>query len=611
MEDPAPVAPVTQKRSLEDEVEPPVTPVKPATDSQASTPLSVLSVETPSPLRSSAQTSTGPGSNKSANGQAPSPQNASTSTSTQQPAKRRKFTSQEKEAQRLDKEAKAKAREEKKAQKEAEDRLKAEQKAQKDEEKRKKNEERDEKKRLKEEEQQRLEEEKAKKARSQMKLNAFFVKPKTGSSPSQAVVASSQTPIAPTSLPDRSGASTDMIPPSPQKTIVKNAQTDYERYFLPFNVPPHTILAPTNTFLGPEQLEVARSRLESTIARRDGTPEPITREALMSLFPKRNARGHQTATIAEVVDCVNRSSDNPIDITIAKSTASRHPLEMLREIPMKYIHFCKDVRPPYYGTYTKPYTNVEAARLARNPISRTRQDTDYDYDSEAEWDEPEEGEDLDSDGEDDNEEDADDDMDGFLDDEEDPQLKRGLISGDLLPVSTGLCWEDTERVSRLNDGSDAICTDFKDFRMGFLLDPHMQSIDPFSTAYWAPDPATLVPGAAVAKKENSTNGAMDPPRAPLTQRTMNGLLNTLNGPQKTPAGTSAKPAKAKRMIPPEQLPAFKAEIEGKDLTKIGMIESLKKVFPKLPKDAITNTLSVVAARVGPTEKEKRWVVINT
>ena len=64
------------------------------------------------------------------------------------------------------------------------------------------------------------------------------------------------------------------------------------------------------------------------------------------------------------------------------------------------------------------------------------------------------------------------------------------------------------------------------------------------------------------------------------------------------------------MIPPEHMTAFKAEIDGKDLTKIGMIESLKKAFPKIPKDAISNTLSVVAARVGPTEKEKRWVLIN-
>jgi chromatin assembly factor 1 subunit A len=64
------------------------------------------------------------------------------------------------------------------------------------------------------------------------------------------------------------------------------------------------------------------------------------------------------------------------------------------------------------------------------------------------------------------------------------------------------------------------------------------------------------------------------------------------------------------LVPTEQLPAFKAEVEGKDLTKIGMIEALKKAFPKLPKDAISNTLSVVAARVGPTEKEKRWVLVN-
>jgi chromatin assembly factor 1 subunit A len=105
-----------------------------------------------------------------------------------------------------------------------------------------------------------------------------------------------------------------------------------------------------------------------------------------------------------------------------------------------------------------------------------------------------------------------------------------------------------------------------------------------------------------------------PPRVPLTHRTMNGLLNTLNSSSNsTPNSTTAtalKPSAPKKMVPDDQLPAFKAEIQGKDLTKIGMIEALKKAFPKLPKAAITNTLSTVAARVGPTEKEKRWVLIN-
>ena len=60
-------------------------------------------------------------------------------------------------------------------------------------------------------------------------------------------------------------------------------------------------------------------------------------------------------------------------------------------------------------------------------------------------------------------------MDGFLDDEEDPQLKRRMLSGDLEPISTGLCWEDSTGVSKLNDGSGAISTEFKDFKMEFLL----------------------------------------------------------------------------------------------------------------------------------------------
>lgn len=60
-------------------------------------------------------------------------------------------------------------------------------------------------------------------------------------------------------------------------------------------------------------------------------------------------------------------------------------------------------------------------------------------------------------------------MDGFLDDDEDPQLKRRMLSGDLVPVSTGLCWEDVKGVSKLNDGSGAICTELKEFKMEFLL----------------------------------------------------------------------------------------------------------------------------------------------
>jgi chromatin assembly factor 1 subunit A len=148
MEAPTPPAPIPQKRPLDEDVEPCITtPVK-APRSETSSPLSVRSVQTPSPFKPSATQNTSISSGDS----------ALASSAAQQPAKRRRLTQKEKDDQKLEKEAKAKARAEKKAQKEAEDKLK-------EEEKQKKADEREEKRKQKEEEQQQKEEEKAKKER--------------------------------------------------------------------------------------------------------------------------------------------------------------------------------------------------------------------------------------------------------------------------------------------------------------------------------------------------------------------------------------------------------------------------------------------------------------
>ncbi|KAF3009449.1 chromatin assembly factor-I (CAF-I) p90 subunit [Curvularia kusanoi] len=606
MEDPPLVAPIPQKRPHDNDNEPqPSTPVK-ATSSQASTPLSVLShVQTPSPMQPIAQKTT-------ASSSLPATQTAP-DLNGQLPArkKRRVFTQQEKEDAAREKDAKAKAKADKAAQKEAEAKLKADEKAQKAALKEAEGKAKAEEKAKKEAEKREKEEEKAKKERSQMKLNAFFVKPKATASnvePS-AVDSNPDSTALPISLPKDSsaGAPTNVIPLSPQKSIQKSAHSDYERCFLPFSLPSHAILAPTNAHMvDAAKLSAAQTRLDQLAKDDKAGLEPLTINTLKVLLPERGPRGLKTAAISEVVKQVHGTPDRPIDLTTDSNANQQAPLEMLKTIPMKYLHFGEDVRPPYYGTYTKSYSIAAERRLARNAVSRVRQDTNYDYDSEAEWDEPEEGEDLDSEGEDDLDEEGDDDMDGFLDDDDDPQLKRRMLSGDLVPVSTGLCWEDATGLSRLNDGSDAICTELKEYKMEFLLDPYPRSIDPFSTAYWAPPEAVVTSATAAAQK---SNGSMNPPpRAPLTQRTMNGLLNTLNS-NSAPSAAS-KPAGPKKMVPDDQLPEFKREIQGKDLTKIGMIEALKKAFPKLPKAAITNTLSIVAARVGPTEKEKRWVLIN-
>ncbi|KAF1954226.1 hypothetical protein CC80DRAFT_595343 [Byssothecium circinans] len=608
----------SQKRPFDDVAEP-STPNNRDINSASSTPLTVLSVDTPSPLKQASTPVVPTSSIPSTASNAPAPTQSASASSTQ-PAKRRKLTPQEKEAQRLDKEAKAKARAEKLEQKKADDELKAQQKEEKkraSEMKKQQDEEakarKEEEKRKKEEEKKRKEEEKAKKERSQMKLNAFFTKPKAAEpSATKVTVDTIQDPaVAPISLaPDTITTDTNLTPPSPQKSLQQNAQSEYERFFLPFSLPPHTILAPQNAFMeNPENLAAARLRMDNLVAHEDANMEPITLDNFRSVFPKRR-RGLKTVTISEVVDLINGSSDCPIDLTGDGSGQQLKPLDLLRQIPMKYLCFPEDVRPPYYGTYTKPHTSVEERKLARNPICRGLNDLNYDYDSEAEWEEPEEGEDLGSEGEDDMDEDGEEDMDGFLDDDDDPEIKRRLLSGDQEPVSSGLCWEDQSGVSILNDGSGAICTELKDFKIGFLLDPLPLSVDPFSTAYWAPEPSPALVPFRLATKDLAANGSMNPPRLPLTARPVNGLLNTSNLSPKTQSGTNAKAAKPKRMIPTEQLPAFKAEVEGQDMTKIAMIEALKKKFPDLPKDAITNTLTLIAKRMGPTEKEKRWTIIT-
>jgi chromatin assembly factor 1 subunit A len=304
-----------------------------------------------------------------------------------------------------------------------------------------------------------------------MKLNAFFTKPKpTEDAPTQSMVDTIQNPATANILlaPETALTSTDSAPPSPQKAILKNAKTDYERFFLPYSLPPRAILAPVNPLLvDPDTLAAAQSQMDRLTAQEDVEMEPITLETVRSLFPKRR-RGMQTATIAEIVDLVNGSADHPIDLTGDNSKPTR-PLDLLKQVPMKYLHFSEDVRPPYHGTYTKSHTRSKEGKVARNPTWRGLSDLNYDYDSEAEWEEPEEGEDLGSDGDEDLDEDGDEEMDDFLDNDEDPQLKRRLLNGDQEPISTGLCWEDARGVSRLNDGSGAISTEFKEFRIGFLL----------------------------------------------------------------------------------------------------------------------------------------------
>jgi hypothetical protein len=69
---------------------------------------------------------------------------------------------------------------------------------------------------------------------------------------------------------------------------------------------------------------------------------------------------------------------------------------------------------------------------------------------------------------------------------------------------------------------------------------------------------------------------MEPPRLPLHDRP-NGFLNGAN--IQIAAGKGAKATKAgKRIVPAEYMDAFKQQISGSDMTKIALIEHLKKQY---------------------------------
>lgn len=364
-----------------------------------------------------------------------------------------------------------------------------------------------------------------------MKLNAFFAKPKAA--------AESSSFAGPAGSPKKHSGDSAAI----QGT--KEAVSDYQRVFPEFFLQSHTKVAPPHRFQrDSEALEVMRQRVDESLkSNNDGSqPAPVFRPSeVFRLIPYKRRRGRQAASVKDILLQIQNmgSSEDGIGATTEVKPPGQRPQDLLNQVRMKSLKFGEDVRPPYQGTYTRTVSEPSAYKISRNPFSRCLPDTNYDYDSEAEWEEPEEGEDLDSEEEEEAEDEVDDDMEGFLDDEDDQPVdgKRRLIVGDLEPRSTGLRWQENGGVV---DPALAI------YKVETISDSVTLPIDPFSTAYW---------------QKSSDSGS--PAGGPST---MEGSEQTL----------SILGTKSKRSFPPEQMAEFKSVVDGSDLTKMGLVEILKK-----------------------------------
>jgi chromatin assembly factor 1 subunit A len=555
------------------------------------------------------------------------------------PAKRRKLSPTEKVEQARVKEAKAAEKAGTKARKEEEARVKDEEKRLKaevkEEEKRKKEIEMERKRQEKEvadekKKGEKLEKEarrqekdaaeekkrqdKLKKDRQQMRLGGFFVpKPAT---PAKTPVPNDDSDETLSGARRRSlsletfdavadevrTASPKGTPPPALKpqTPARAAISHYRKHFLPFDVQMHTVLATSQCAARSlEAIEQDQRAFDASVT------DPLLQEkydlglvssyaSVVDLFPRNGntARGFAVPAVREVVEKIHgHTTQQPIDLT--DDCSSDDPITALQRIPRRYLHFEEDVRPAYFGSYTKFHSQRLARHLSRNPFARERTDTNYDYDSEVEWEEPGEGEDILGDEDDEDEPNGDaDEMDEFLDDENDEMKhKRKLITGDLVPISTGLCWEKEAGKSVQSIETNTTNTDLKDMRMDFLL-PNFSgtTIDPFSTEYWEPEimppPALLVRQPAKQFFDLSSQIASRPP---LKERHNSGnrptieLVGAAQGekrPINSVASSAAQGEKRGRKAAPktlskEDMDEFKDAVVGSQLGKLELCKGLK------------------------------------
>ena len=98
-------------------------------------------------------------------------------------------------------------------------------------------------------------------------------------------------------------------------------------------------------------------------------------------------------------------------------------------------------------------------------------------------------------------------------------------------------------------------------------------IDPYCNTYWQPNPSSN----SLHSNSHNYNSLMEPPRLPLQPVNRQNAISS-SSPAKAPDNPASqmKPAKVYRQIAPELMDGFKAAVQDNDLTKVGLLEVLKK-----------------------------------
>ncbi len=157
-------------------------------------------------------------------------------------------------------------------------------------------------------------------------------------------------------------------------------------------------------------------------------------------------------------------------------------------------------------------------------------------------------------------------------------------------------------------------------------DPSIKSIDPFSKSYWEPIQASMDPPRIPLNAMKPTSANFNSPIT--TSKPVKPFFTTASDVLKSSPSLLPQPAtqppprgpgrppnpnkdqKPKKLLAQDDMPAFRAAVEGSDLSKVGLIEVLKKKFPGRPGASIKATLEATAKREGAKEADKRWRVVG-
>ncbi|OZJ04712.1 hypothetical protein BZG36_01815 [Bifiguratus adelaidae] len=358
--------------------------------------------------------------------------------------------------------------------------------------------------------------------------------------------------------------------PAAAKKDVEEAK-GYRDYFLPFVVKDNMSFAQVS-----QSSNVLSPSFDDIL--RDSTATTSDIENLRTEFKQRlpchlcRKRGRiPTTSLSRIF-----ASDNQISKTMS-SDGSPNVQRLLGEfgIRMKLLQFHENVRPPYYGTWTKQSKHIRP----KAPLSRDDSLLNYEYDSEAEWEDEGEGEELRSDNEDDE------DIGSEADQEEDDFLvPEGYLSADEEMGSD----EDSRPVADKTLNTDKDREKVKRGPIKRVIVGPIWNLDPVSAD------VDLLKGFKVMSLTDDDSIPYDP-YTPIPPKFRDSTPDT----ETKPVDAACSPVANKKTFPDEYLTFLVETVHNSQLSIVKLIEETKQKYPSVAKAHVENRIKEIA------KKEKR------